>query len=141
MTDIDLEGLFCALVLAPEAYSRNRFYALFETESAQRVRRRAARVRGVIRQLLGQRRPQGEIVGEQVLDDGQVLLRYSVSVLGFSRTVALSAIEAAALRYALHRAGAAPVPPADRRQVEAALKRLADGLELAQNDSRPQSRP
>jgi hypothetical protein len=121
--------------LAPRTYSRNRFFWLFESAAAKRARRRAARVRGVIRQLLGDGRPRGEIVGEQVLDDGQVLLRYSVAELGFSRTVALSAIEAATLRYALHRAGRGRLSEQDRQRVETALKRLSDGLSDVPEDS------
>jgi hypothetical protein len=121
---VDPEALLCALVLAPQTYARNRFFALFERPEAARVRRRAGRVRGVIRQLLGQGRPAAEIVGEQVMWDGQVLLRYDVPELGFSRTVALSALEAATVRYALHRGRAAPLSDADKKAVEDALKRL-----------------
>jgi hypothetical protein len=128
----DPDGLLCALVLAPHAFSRNRFFRLHDNPEARRVRRRAARVRGVIRQLAGGLdRPKGEIVGEQILGDGQVMLRYRVEQLGFSRTVALSAVEASALRYALHRAGVHQMlDPADRALVESALKRLGEGLGL-----------
>lgn len=128
----DSDALLCALVLAPHAFSRNRFFRLHDNPEARRVRRRAARVRGVIRQLVGgPDRPRGEIVGEQILEDGQVMLRYRVEQLGFSRTVALSAVEASALRYALHRAGVQPVlDGGDRSVVELALKRLSKGLGL-----------
>src|SRR5262245_11846600 len=127
----DADALLCALVLAPRAFSRNRFFGLHDNPEARRVRRRAARVRGVIRQLAGSAdRPKGEIVGEQILEDGQVMLRYRLEQLGFSRTVALSAVEASALRYALHRAGVLPLEDADRAVVEGALKRLSVGLGL-----------
>ena len=71
------------------------------------LRRRAARVRGIMRQL-GDSRARAEIVGERVLTDGRVLLRYRVEEMGYTRTAALSALEAATLRYALHRSGKAP---------------------------------
>ena len=126
---VDLDGLLCALVLVPPAFSRNRFFGLFEDPDARRVRRRAARVRGILRQLLGTGRQKSELTGEAVLDDGQVLLRYRVDGLAFERTAALSALEAATLRYALHRAGQGSVDDADRSLVEQALTRLG-GFDL-----------
>lgn len=126
--DIDLDGLLCALVLAPRTYARNRFFDLFKQPGARKVRRRAARVRGIIRHLLADGRPQGEIVGEQVLSDGQVLLRLRVPDLSFERTTALTALEAATLRYAIHRAGHAPLDNADKERVEQALGRLGPDL-------------
>ena len=125
---VDLEGLLVALVLAPRTFSRNRFFALYQDASVRRVRRRAARVRGLIRLLLGEGRPKGERIGEQVLEDGQVLLRLRVPELSFERTTALSALEAATLRLALSRAGAGKATRADKDQVEAALSRLGPEL-------------
>jgi hypothetical protein len=127
---VDLDALLCALTLVPSAFARNRFFNLFENPAALRVRRRASRVRGIIRQLSGAGRMKAEIIGEQVLEDGQVLLRYRVDELGFSRTAALSRLEAATLRFALFRAGAGSVEPADRALVETALERLSQNLEL-----------
>jgi hypothetical protein len=127
---VDLDALLCALVLAPRTFARNRFFALHENPAVRRVRRRASRVRGIIRQLVGNGRERGEVVGEQVLEDGQVLLRYRVQDLAFSRTTALSALEAATLRYALHRSGAGPLAEEDRREVEAALGRLGREIDL-----------
>jgi hypothetical protein len=121
---LDLDGLLCALVLVPPSFSRNRFFRMFEDPSAHKVRRRAARVRGIIRQLLGQGRLKSELLGEAVLGDGQVLLRYRVAGMSYDRTAALTRIEAAALRYALHRAGAGEIEDDDRTLVEAALTRL-----------------
>jgi len=128
--EVDLDALLCALVLAPRTFSRNRFFSLHEKPAVRRVRRRASRVRGIIRQLVGTEKGRGEIVGEQVLEDGQVLLRYRVHDLAFSRTTALSALEAAALRYALHRSGLGPLEDADKRAVEAALARLGQDIDL-----------
>lgn len=127
---VDLEGLLCALVLVPEAFSRNRFFGLYESPDARRVRRRAARVRSMVRQLSGRANASAEIVGEQVLADGQVILRYRVDDLRLERTAALTALEAAALRYGLHQAQASPLASTDRRLVEEALGRLGPGLSL-----------
>jgi hypothetical protein len=110
---VDPDGLLCALVLVPQAFARNRFFDLYETSQSKAVRRRAARVRSIVRQLLGLGRPRAEVVGEQVLDDGQVLLRYRVSELAFERASALTSLEAAALRYSIHRAGEGPLSEAD----------------------------
>ena len=128
--DVDLDALLCALVLAPRTFARNRFFTLHENPAVRRVRRRASRVRGIIRQLVGNGKDRGEVVGEQILEDGQVLLRYRVEDLAFARTTALSALEAAALRFALHRAGAGPLDEEDRLKVEEALSRLGRDIEI-----------
>ncbi|MCC6667544.1 MAG: hypothetical protein IT375_27600 [Polyangiaceae bacterium] len=121
---LDMDGLLCALVLVPPSFSRNRFFGMFQEPAVNKVRRRAARVRGIIRQLLGQGRQKAELTGEAVLDDGQVLLRFRVVGMSYDRTAALTQLEAAALRYALHRAGAGTLDDADKRLVEEALTRL-----------------
>ena len=121
---VDPEALFVALVLVPETFSRNRFFRLFEDPGLHRIRRRAARVRGVIRQLLGRGRAKAELIGEAVMEDGQVLLRFRVIGMGFERTTALTALEAATLRYALHRAGVTALEDVDRQLVESALAKL-----------------
>jgi hypothetical protein len=126
--DVDLDALLAALILAPRTFSRNRFFWLFEKPEAARIRRRAARVRGILRQLTGTPKPAAEIVGERVLADGQVLLRYRVEDLGYTRTAALSSLEAATLRYAMHRSGRASLPAEDRAAVEGALARLHQSL-------------
>ena len=127
---VDLDALLCALTLVPTAFARNRFFNLFENPAALKVRRRASRIRGIIRQLCGTGRVKAEIVGEQVMDDGQVLLRYRVEELGFSRSAALSRLEAATLRFALFRAGMGSVDAEDRELVESALERLSENLDL-----------
>jgi len=127
---VDLDALLCALILVPTAFARNRFFKLFENPAALKVRRRASRVRGIIRQLCGTGRVKAEVIGEQVLDDGQVLLRYRVEEIGFLRTAALSRLEAATLRFALSRAGKGSLANADRELVEHALERLSLNLSL-----------
>lgn len=126
--EVDLDALLAALILAPRTFSRNRFFWLFERPEAARVRRRAARVRGILRQLTGTPKPAAEIVGERVLSDGQVHLRYRVEELGYTRTAALSALEAATLRYAMHRSGRSKLSHDERLAVENALSRLHQSL-------------
>jgi hypothetical protein len=127
---VDDDALLCALVLAPTSFSRNRFFGLFENPERKKLRRRAARIRGIIRQLLNPERGRSEIVGERVLEDGRVLLRYTLAEMGYSRAASLSRLEAAVLRYALSRAGRSEVPETDRQMVEDALLRLGRGLGL-----------
>lgn len=130
-TEVDLDALLAALILAPRTFARNRFFTLFQDPEAAKIRRRAARVRGILRQLAGTPKPAAEIVGERVMSDGQVLLRYRVEDLGYTRTAALSSLEAATLRYALHRSGQAPLSHEERAIVEGALARLSDALGVA----------
>lgn len=127
---IDQDALLCALILAPKTLPRNRYFALFEEPRVKRVKRRAARVRGIVRQLLDKGPNGAQITGEAVLEDGRCLIRYRVPSLAASRTTALSPLEAAALRYALHRAGAGKLEPEDRRTVERALAELGVGLDV-----------
>ena len=126
--EVDLDALLAALILAPRTFARNRFFALFQNPEAAKIRRRAARVRGILRQLTGTPKPAAEIVGERVLSDGQVHLRYRVEDLGYTRTAALSSLEAATLRYAMHRSGRASLSHEDRTAVENALSRLNQTL-------------
>jgi hypothetical protein len=127
----DHDALLCALVLAPDTFARNRFFELFEKPDVRRLRRRAARVRGILRQLTSG----AEVTGELELADGRRLLRYRVAELGLSRTAALSPLEAAALRFSLARTKGTPVDPGDRAIVETALARLSErtGDEVARS--------
>ena len=115
----------------PRTFSRNRFFWLFERPEAAKTRRRAARIRGILRQLCGTPKPAAEIVGERVLADGQVHLRYHIEDLGYTRTAALSSLEAAALRYALHRSGKSSLSHEERSLVEEALGRLNQSMGIS----------
>ena len=126
--EVDLDALLAALILAPRTFSRNRFFSLFQNPEAARIRRRASRIRGILRQLAGTPKPKAEIVGERVMNDGQVLLRYRVEDLNYTRTAALSSLEAATLRYALHRSGKASLSHEEQAAVEGALSRLSETL-------------
>jgi hypothetical protein len=128
---VDSDALLCALVLAPRTFSRNRFFSMFERPEERRIRRRASRVRGIIRQLSGRGRENAVITGEQVLTDGRVLIKFTVGEMALRRTSALSRLEAATLHFALHRAGLSPLTDDDRRLVEGALAKLGEGLEAA----------
>ena len=81
------------------------------------------------------------MLGEQILADGRTLIRYRVEHLGFTRTTALSRIEAALLRYALHLTRNSPLDTGDRLQVHEALSRLGEGLEMAGVSPSPGSVP
>lgn len=122
--EVDTDALLCALILSPRAFSRNRFFWLFESDERKRVRRRASRVRGILKQLL----EHAEITGELELEDGRLLLRYRLENLGLSRTAALSKLEAATLRFALSKAKRNEPKTSDRDQVESALERLSAQL-------------
>jgi hypothetical protein len=140
--EVDLDALLAALILAPRTFARNRFFSLFQNPDAARIRRRAARVRGILRQLAGTPRPAAEIVGERVMSDGQVLLRYRVEELNYTRTAALSSLEAATLRYALHRSGKASLSHEEQAAVESALSRLSETLGIGSELlDRPSSSP
>jgi len=125
---LSVDGLLCALVIAPHVYARNRFFDLFEQPVLRRVRRRAALLRGIVRQLTQPRGPHGEIIGEQVLADGRVLLRYVVPGLNFTRTTALTGLEASIIRYLVARARTLPCNPDDFARIEQALAGLAGDL-------------
>lgn len=136
---VDPDALLCALILAPRTFPRNRYFSLYEDAVARKVRRRASRVRGIIRQLVAGGVEQAEITGETVLGDGRQLIRYRIDKLALNRTIALSPLEAAAMHYALHRAGIGELDSGDRRLVEAALERL--GADLEAPVPQPRRRP
>jgi hypothetical protein len=137
---VDLDALLCVLILAPRTLPRNRFFFLYEDPRVKRVKRRAARVRGIIRQLLDRGLNRAEITGEAVLEDGRCLIRYRIPAMVASRTTALTPLEAAALHYALHRAGNGPLEAADRRLVERALAELGVGLDAGTDASARKNR-
>ncbi|WP_437589842.1 hypothetical protein [Sorangium sp. So ce1000] len=144
---IDLEALLVALVLAPSTFSRNRFFSLYADPEARRVRRRAALLRSIVRQLVAG----ADRAGLAPAASGGALLTYDVPSLGLKRTAALDALELAVLRIAVARdavprvgqgdsgdaapssAAGAPLPhdllpePADTSRIERALARLLPG--------------
>ena len=129
------DALLCALVIAPNTYARNRFFDFFRNPRMARVRRRAAFLRGIIRQLVGHEGLRGELVCERVLDDGRVLFRLDLKELALSRTTALSPLEASLVRYAAARAGAGSPTAEDRQRIETAVVKLARELPRPHLDS------
>ncbi len=121
----DLDGLLCALVLAPGTYSRNRFFRMFEGAGARRARRRATHVRSVLRSL----RDRGSAA--DVLPDtdvsaltGDVEISFQVPSLGLTRRTRLAPLELALVRYAM-KVGSDEVRARDKVAVEGSLARLA----------------
>lgn len=135
VTTPNLDGLLVALILAPGAYSRNKYFSLFQDEEAHRVRRRAQLIRSLVKELSEPwslpsaapssrtQAPPAAVVRETVLPSGLELV-YRVEEFDYTRTARLTALEAAALRYALHRAGKGPLNLEDRERVERALASL-----------------
>lgn len=129
----NLDGLLSALVLVPGSYSRNRFYPLFTDTDASLVRKRAARLSGIVRHLASRAEPKAVILEQRALDGDRWLLRYRMPIVGLSRTAILDPLEQAIVRYALDRAGVGamlPLSDEHRRLVESALRKLGDGLAL-----------
>jgi len=131
----DADALLVALVLAPGTYSRNKYFSLFQNEITHRVRRRAQMVRSVLKELTepwpelrstdsaARVAPEATMIDEYETPDG-VQLIYRVDEFDYTRSVMLTPLEAAALRYALARAGRGEVRARDRRLVESALAGL-----------------
>lgn len=117
---VDHEALLCALALAPSTYSRNRFFSLYQDAELRTVRRRAAVVRSLVKQLAhADCEPQIIAHGE-----GSFEVTIADPVLCFKRRTRLDGLELVLLRYMLARArgGRADL---EREQIEATLARLA----------------
>jgi hypothetical protein len=119
---IDPDALLCALVLTPSAWSRNRFFGLFQDPALAHARRRAAVLRGLLRQV--QRHADARLRFEQHLEGGAVAV-LEVESLGYRRSSVLSAIERALVEYAVARARGLTPDESARTHVESALARMA----------------
>ena len=132
---IDREALVVGMTLVPGLVSRNRSFALFENPDVRRARVRAALLRGIVRQLTG---TQGRIeeFGD-VAGTGAREVRYSLPGLRVQRRAVLTDVEYACVAYLAGRAGVADLSAddEDRARIEAALRRLAAGLQLAGIDA------
>jgi hypothetical protein len=125
------EALVVGMTLVPGFLSRNRSFALFEDPEVRRARRRAAMLRGIVRQITG---AQGKI--ESLLVErgtARTELTYSLPGMKMRRRASLSDLELACVQYLADRAGVAGIRATDedRAAIDAALKRLAAGLRLA----------
>lgn len=126
---LDEEGLFCALVLSPATYSRNRFFRLYQDPSMKRIRRRASLIRGLVRQLV--RAPDRTIAETEVAGGYKVSLE--VPSLGYRRTTLLGPIERDMIEYLLARNLATEPPRPAQARIESALARLAVGFSAPTN--------
>jgi hypothetical protein len=129
---VDRESLIVGMTLVPGLVSRNRFFALFEDPEVRRARRRSALLRGIVRQLAG---AQGHVEGLAIVQGvDEAELRYRVPGLRIERRASLTRLELACVRYLAGRAGVAGLHSndEDRAWIDAALRRLAAGLRLAE---------
>ena len=127
----DREALTVAMALVPGMYTRNKMFALHREPEVRRARARAAMIRGVVRQLAGDR---GPAEGVALARHGEVsVLRYRVPLVHFERRVELTEIERACLVFLASRAGVhgLHVTSEERAHIDAALKRLGADLPAA----------
>jgi hypothetical protein len=129
---VDREALVVGMTLVPGLVSRNRSFALFENPEVRRARVRAALLRGIVRQLTG---TQGRVEAFGVVAaaaTGAREVRYSLPGLRMQRRALLSDVEYACVAYLAGRAGVASLSAdaEDRARIDAALQRLAAGLQL-----------
>jgi hypothetical protein len=124
MAPPDRDALIVAMTLVPGMYARNRLFALHREPEVRRARARAAMIRGVVRQLAGER---GEVEAVALVHHGEgSVLRFRIPRVSFERRVELSEIERSCLVFLASRAGVRglPIAPEERAQIDAALKRL-----------------
>jgi hypothetical protein len=127
---VDREALVVGMTLVPGLVSRNRSFTLFENPDVRRARVRAALLRGIVRQLTGK---QGRVEAfDVVAGTGAREVRYSLPGLRVQRRALLSEVEYACVAYLAGRAGVADLSAdaEDRARIDAALRRLAAGLQL-----------
>ena len=132
---VDREALVVGMTLVPGLVSRNRSFALFENPDVRRARVRAALLRGIVRQLTG---TQGRVEAFGVVAaTGAREVRYSLPGLRVQRRAVLTDLEYACVAYLAGRAGVAVLSAddEDRARIDAALRRLAAGLQLSGIDA------
>lgn len=132
---LDAEALAVALVLDPATYSRNRFFELYDDPAMRRVRRRAALLRGLVKQLATALHGAGDLCVASRAKDTMEELSFQIASLGLSRRTILDPTEGALLRFSLDRSMGSPrrdaIPPElslrddDRERIHRALGRLA----------------
>jgi hypothetical protein len=132
---VDREALVVGMTLVPSLVSRNRSFALFENPEVRRARVRAGLLRGIVRQLTG---IQGRVEAfDVVAATGAREVRYSLPGLRVQRRAVLTDVEYACVAYLAGRAGVADLSAddEDRARIDAALRRLAAGLQLSGIDA------
>ena len=119
---LDREALLAALVLSPATFSRNRFFDMYQDPDVRRVRRRAARLRNVVRHVAG---AGAEEMRFSPAAEGLVELAYTVPSVGLRRAVLLDPLELALVRVAIARSrGVVPAGDPDMALVKVALAKL-----------------
>jgi hypothetical protein len=134
-SSVDREALVVGMTLVPGLVSRNRSFTLFENPDVRRARVRAALLRGIVRQLTG---TQGRVEAFGVVAGGGAReVRYSLPGLRVQRRAVLTDLEYACVAYLAGRAGVADLSAddEDRARIDAALRRLAAGLQLSGIDA------
>ncbi|MGO9835394.1 MAG: hypothetical protein ACLP1X_14365 [Polyangiaceae bacterium] len=134
---VDREALVVAMTLVPRLVSRNRSFAFFEDAEVRRARARAALLRGIVRQLAG---AQGRVEALNVAPGPSACeMRYRVPAVRMERRALLSHLEYGCIAYLAGRAGVSGIHAndEDRARIEASLRRLTNGLRLADIDGDP----
>lgn len=120
------DALTAALVLRRPEASRNRNFALHATPDGAEARKRASRVRGLVRQIAGAFGPAREVAVTGG-HPGEVRLHFVLARISLVRDARLPLSDLSVLRVALGRAGARLLPAAlmvreeDRVRVDALL--------------------
>ena len=124
------DALTAALILRGPEASRNRNFALHATRDGASARRRANRLRSMVRQITGAFGPAREVrVATGQGDD--VTLTFSLARVSLVREARLSAIDLSILRVALAERGTRLLPAAllakdeDRARVTALLEEFS----------------
>ncbi|MBX3227946.1 MAG: hypothetical protein KIT84_28040 [Labilithrix sp.] len=115
----ELEAVVVAMIVAPGVYARNRMFDFFESAAAQKARKRAATVRGIVPQLA-----RATSVTLTPSGDDAWTLRYVVLAVSLTRVVELTSAELAALRTIAERAHVS-VLPCEESDRDLVAKRLA----------------
>jgi hypothetical protein len=129
---VDREALVVGMTLVPGLVSRNRSFELYQNQEVRHARARAGLLRGIVRQLSGL---QGRVEALGVVSGaGECELRYRVPGVRMQRRALLTDLEYACVAYLAGRSGVTHLHASDedRARIEAALRRLASGLRLAQ---------
>jgi hypothetical protein len=135
---VERDALVVGLTLVPGFVSRNRSFALFEDPEVRRARRRSGMLRGIVRQLTG---ALGQVEGVAIVHGSNGTdaceLRYRLPALRIDRRASMTELELACVRYLAGRAGVPGLHATDedRAGIDAALRRLAAGLRLAELDA------
>ena len=132
---VERDALVVGMTLVPGFVSRNRSFALFEDPEVRRARRRAAVLRGIVRQLAG---AHGHVEGLAVVALGRRVRAALPRAGAPHRAAGLADGAGAGLRALPGRARRAlpglHASEDDRARIDAALRRLAAGLRLSEID-------